>query len=83
MDEATAVVDYKTDELIQQTVREEFREVTVLTIAHRIQTVLQCDKIMAIDEGSVAEFDTPQRLLESKSGIFYEMYSKSTAMYDN
>lgn len=73
MDEATASIDQNTDELIQHTIRDQFKECTVLTIAHRLNTVMDSSRIMVIDRGSVVEFDTPKSLLENKSSIFFSM----------
>ncbi|KAF9961946.1 Multidrug resistance-associated protein 1 [Mortierella alpina] len=73
MDEATAAVDVETDELIQKTIRAEFNDRTILTIAHRIKTVMDSDKILVLERGRVQEFDTPKRLLESKESLFYRL----------
>ncbi|PRP77615.1 hypothetical protein PROFUN_00476 [Planoprotostelium fungivorum] len=77
MDEATAAVDFETDSLIQQTIRQEFKNTTVLTIAHRIHTIMDYDRIVVLDAGRVAEFDTPDNLLANPKGIFYSMTSQS------
>lgn len=71
LDEATAAVDVETDKIIQETIRKQFKDKTIVTIAHRLETVMDSDKILVLDEGEVAEFDSPQNLLESKQGIFY------------
>ncbi|KAK7481440.1 hypothetical protein BaRGS_00027291 [Batillaria attramentaria] len=73
LDEATAAVDMETDDLIQQTLRTEFADCSVLTIAHRLHTVMDYDKILVLDKGRVSAFDSPQRLLEDTSSIFYDM----------
>ncbi|XP_005096296.1 multidrug resistance-associated protein 1 [Aplysia californica] len=73
LDEATAAVDMETDELIQKTIRTEFSECTVLTIAHRLNTIVDYDKILVLDKGRVSEFDSPKALLDNKSSIFYGM----------
>jgi ATP-binding cassette subfamily C (CFTR/MRP) protein 4 len=73
MDEATANVDPETDGLIQETIREKFIDATVLTIAHRLNTVMDSDKILVMNFGRVAEFDTPLNLLNKSDGIFRSM----------
>jgi len=78
MDEATSNVDIETDALIQKTIREEFADRTVLTIAHRINTILDNDKIMVLSKGVVLEFDSPKNLLEDKNSQFYSMVNTLT-----
>ena len=73
LDEATAAVDLETDDLIQATIRKEFADCTVLTIAHRLNTILDYDRIMVLDRGLIKEFDSPQTLLADKSSIFHSM----------
>ena len=72
LDEATASIDYKTDEVIQKVISEKFQDFTVLTIAHRINTIINYDKIACFDEGELKEFGTPEELL-AKKGLFYEL----------
>ncbi|KAJ3291731.1 hypothetical protein HDU79_002076 [Rhizoclosmatium sp. JEL0117] len=63
LDECTASVDMATDEMIQRTIQEEFRTATTLTIAHRLNTIINSTKILVLGEGKVLEFDTPYNLL--------------------
>ena len=72
LDEATASLDLRTDHLIQRTIQTSFSACTVLTIAHRLNTVRQYDKIMVLEQGQLVECDTPDNLLESNA-IFAEM----------
>ncbi|KAJ7501451.1 P-loop containing nucleoside triphosphate hydrolase protein, partial [Mycena galericulata] len=67
------VVDYATDELIGKTIRQQVHESTILTIAHRLRTVIDYDKIMVLDEGRIAEFDSPVKLLRNHSSKFYSL----------
>ncbi|RWS29684.1 ABC transporter ABCC1-like protein [Leptotrombidium deliense] len=73
LDEATAAVDMETDSLIQTTIKNEFANCTTLTIAHRIQTILECDRVMVIDKGNVIEFDSPHVLLSDSQSTFYAL----------
>ncbi|KAG0062704.1 hypothetical protein BGZ89_010458 [Linnemannia elongata] len=74
LDEATAAVDVETDDLIQKTIRKEFADRTILTIAHRIKTVMDSNKILVLEKGQVKEFATPKELLERKGGsLFYSL----------
>ncbi|KAM9726615.1 ATP-binding cassette sub-family C member 2 [Menidia menidia] len=72
LDEATAAVDLETDNLIQNTIRKEFSHCTVLTIAHRLHSIMDSSRVMVLDAGKIVEFDSPSNLLE-KQGHFYSM----------
>ena len=83
LDEATANVDHQTDSLIQNTIRSEFKSCTVLTIAHRLNTIIDCDRVLVLDAGQIAEFGTPYQLLNEQN-LFYEMCHKTgPSMYDH
>ena len=73
LDEATAAVDLKTDELIQKTIRSEFSDCTILTIAHRLSTIMDYDRVLVLQNGKKAEYDSPDKLKTNTSGIFYQM----------
>ncbi|KAJ1771436.1 hypothetical protein LPJ74_002369 [Coemansia sp. RSA 1843] len=78
MDEATASVDFDTDDRIQRTIRgPEFANSTLFCIAHRLRTIIDYDRILVLDKGKVAEFDTPHNLLQNENGIFRSMCEKS------
>ncbi|KAL9973022.1 hypothetical protein ACROYT_G019427 [Oculina patagonica] len=72
MDEATANVDFKTGRLIQEVIRQKFKESTVLTIAHRLNTIMDYDKVLVLDGGRVVEFDKPEMLI-ANGGLFSEL----------
>lgn len=77
MDEATASIDFETDSLIQKTIRREFGYATVLTIAHRINTILDSTRVIVLDQGSIVEFDTPQNLQANEKSIFYSLVKEA------
>ncbi|XP_037547246.1 canalicular multispecific organic anion transporter 2 [Nematolebias whitei] len=72
LDEATAAIDLETDDLIQSTIRTQFEDCTVFTIAHRLNTIMDYTRVLVLDKGQIAEFDTPTNLI-SQRGIFYGM----------
>ncbi|KAL8468610.1 hypothetical protein ACS0TY_031707 [Phlomoides rotata] len=79
LDEATAAVDVRTDALIQKTIREEFRSCTMLIIAHRLNTIIDCDGVLLLDAGQVVEFDTPETLLQREDSAFSKMVQSTGA----
>ena len=70
LDEATASIDSESDEYIQQTIREAFGEITIITIAHRINTIIDSDMILVMNDGQISEYDTPKNLLTNKKSEF-------------
>lgn len=81
LDEATAAIDTETDSKIQQTLKNAFKSCTTITIAHRLNTVMSCSRVMVLDDGKVAEFDTPRALLANPSSMFSKMVAKSEASF--
>ncbi|XP_042991549.1 ABC transporter C family member 4-like isoform X3 [Carya illinoinensis] len=81
MDEATASVDSQNDSVIQKIIREDFATCTIISIAHRIPTVMDCDRVLVIDAGRVGEFDKPSRLLEQPSlfGALVQEYANRSS----
>ncbi|KAH7101149.1 P-loop containing nucleoside triphosphate hydrolase protein [Auriculariales sp. MPI-PUGE-AT-0066] len=77
LDESTASVDFETDRKIQHAIREGFRGGIMLIIAHRLCTVIECDRILVLEEGKVVEFDTPAKLIDNDGGTFHDMCIKS------
>ncbi|KZT36412.1 P-loop containing nucleoside triphosphate hydrolase protein [Sistotremastrum suecicum HHB10207 ss-3] len=77
LDEATAAIDHETDRAIQESLRTQFKDATVITVAHRLQTIMGSDKIMVLDAGEVKEFDSPKTLLQRRSGFFKALVDES------
>ncbi|KAJ2592151.1 hypothetical protein IWW49_001186, partial [Coemansia sp. RSA 1797] len=79
LDEATAAIDNATDTIIQESIRKEFKDCTVLTIAHRLNTIIDNDMILVVDGGRLAEYDTPQNLLENENSLFAKLVEEARA----
>lgn len=78
MDEATANIDMKTEEIIQKAINELLINSTIITIAHRIKTIIHYDKILVMSNGEIVEYDSPEVLINNTSSLFYELYKNST-----
>ncbi|KAK7822371.1 abc transporter c family member 6 [Quercus suber] len=76
LDEATASIDTATDNLIQETIREETKGCTVITVAHRIPTVIDNELVLVLDEGNVVEYNSPAQLLKDKSSSFSKLVAE-------
>ena len=74
MDEATASIDVNTENIIQKAIKNLLNDSTILTIAHRIKTVMNSDKILVLENGEIKEFDSPKVLLSNKESMFYNFY---------
>ena len=74
LDEATSSVDQKTEDIITSAVETMFKDSTVITIAHRINTVKNCDKVIVMDEGQIIEVGNPKELIKNINGKFYSLY---------
>jgi len=82
LDEATSSVDFETDRAIQTTIRQAFKDCTIITIAHRVNTIMDSTKILVMDNGKVGEFDSPEELLKDKSSLFSQIVSHSNSSDD-
>ncbi|KAK0080934.1 hypothetical protein PV325_013074 [Microctonus aethiopoides] len=76
IDEATANVDPETDKAIQSTIKSSFRSATVITIAHRIRTIMHCDRVLVMEDGKVQEFEEPNILIDDINSYFYKLASQ-------
>jgi len=86
LDEATASIDNETDAFIQKMIRTSFADATVLTIAHRLHTIIDSTKIVVLEQGNLMEFDAPQALLAKKtsdSAMFKSLWDKHNAVHNN
>jgi len=77
LDEATAAIDMATDLIIQTTIQTAFKDLTVLTIAHRLNTIIECDRVMVMDAGELIEFDTPFNLMNKVGGSFKDLVDQT------
>lgn len=77
LDEATASLDAQTDAMIQDAIKKNFGDLTMLTIAHRLNTIIESDRVLVMDAGRVAEFDEPVKLLQNKDGIFTSLVEQT------
>lgn len=83
MDEATANIDEKTDQAVQALIKTEFLDTTVITIAHRLNTIIQYDKLLVLKDGQVKEFGSPRELLTKEVGYFRDMVMDNGEGYYN
>jgi ATP-binding cassette, subfamily C (CFTR/MRP), member 1 len=85
LDEATSSVDRKTDELMQRIIREEFKGCTIIAVAHRLETILDFDRIAVLDRGRLVECSSPEKLLAAESAFsaLYDVYSSSNEERDD
>ncbi|KAJ7590252.1 multidrug resistance-associated ABC transporter [Mycena floridula] len=79
MDEATSSIDFETDKKIQETIQEQFKDSLLLTVAHRLWTIIDYDRLVVLDQGKVVEVDTPFVLIQKENGVFRDMCLKSGA----
>ncbi|WVZ97941.1 hypothetical protein U9M48_043439, partial [Paspalum notatum var. saurae] len=76
LDEATASIDNTTDAILQKTIRTEFKHSTVIIVAHRIPTVMDCNMVLAMNDGKVVEYDKPMKLMETEGSLFWELVNE-------
>jgi ABC-type multidrug transport system fused ATPase/permease subunit len=77
VDEATASIDFQSDALLQKVIKKHLSECTIITIAHRIDTILSSDRVLVLDRGQILELDAPQQLLKNSDSIFRKLYKES------
>ncbi|KAF5273653.1 hypothetical protein FQR65_LT04653 [Abscondita terminalis] len=77
LDEATANVDLQTDDIIQETIKNKFKNCTVLTVAHRLKTIMDSDKVLVMEAGEILEYEHPHILLQNNNGAFYKMVQET------
>ncbi|WMV20653.1 hypothetical protein MTR67_014038 [Solanum verrucosum] len=81
LDEATASIDNATDMILQKTIRTEFANSTVITVAHRIPTVMDCTMVLAISDGKLVEYDEPMKLMKQESSLFGQLVKEYWSHY--
>ncbi|XP_059865823.1 multidrug resistance-associated protein 1-like [Delphinus delphis] len=82
LDEATASVDFETDNLVQTAIRKEFSDCTILMIAHRLHSIIDSDRVLVLDSGRITQFETPQNLIHQK-GLFFDMLTEAGITQDS
>lgn len=78
MDEATANIDYQTEENIQKSLNVYLKDSTIITIAHRIKTIMGYDRILVLEKGKLMEFDTPENLIKDENSLFFKLYNTNS-----
>jgi ATP-binding cassette subfamily C (CFTR/MRP) protein 1 len=78
LDESTSAIDEDSDQLIQRLVREQMADKTILTIAHRLDSIMDYDRVIVLEKGEILEFDTPSKLLTDTSSAFYALRNADT-----
>uniref|UniRef100_A0A8C9E3W6 Multidrug resistance-associated protein 1-like n=1 Tax=Phocoena sinus TaxID=42100 RepID=A0A8C9E3W6_PHOSS len=82
LDEATASIDFETDNLVQTAIRKEFSDCTILMIAHRLHSIIDSDRVLVLDSGRITQFETPQNLIHQK-GLFFDMLTEAGITQDS
>ena len=77
MDEATSCLDYNSEQLIQKAILSTLKDSTIITVVHRIKTILEYDRILVFEQGKLTEQGSPKELIEKKEGNFFKLYSQS------
>lgn len=83
LDEATASIDNATDIILQRTIRIEFADCTVITVAHRIPTVMDCTMVLAISDGKLVEYDEPMKLMKRENSLFEQLVKEYWSHYQS
>lgn len=83
MDEATANIDFQTEDKIQKVLMSQFKNDTIVTIAHRINTLISYDRILVLDKGEIVEFDEPGKLLNNQNSLFFKLYNDNKIKINN